>query len=164
MFEVVRDYDGNIMFVPMPRNSPPRPRRPYGGSPRPRRPTVVHQPPPAYPPAYPQGYPPMHYPMPAPTAGYPMQPVPHAPHPGGAMSLDMRTGMKALGALLPGLGQLLSAFRRAPDKPDLSGVPDKDLPRIVEYIADTFDHDRSGSQMTGVLATTGAVMQILGDL
>ena len=159
MFQVLADFDGNVLFAPVGRrDGPPLPRQPNQVRPRrprgPRQPIIVHQPPVHYAP------PPMQYPMVTQHPGYP---VPYGPQQGLA-GLDMRTGMKALGAVLPGLGQLLSAFRRAPEKPEISGQPERDLPKIVEYIADTFDHDRSGSQMTGILATTGAVLQILGEL
>ena len=65
---------------------------------------------------------------------------------------------------MPGIAQIVGAFRRGPDKPELSGDPTKDLPDIVDYISDMFEHSRTNDQMVSVLSTTSAVLDILGDL
>jgi hypothetical protein len=69
-----------------------------------------------------------------------------------------------VGALLPVTGQLIAAFRPAPDRPALTGNPDRDLPSILEYVAENFDHARTGAQTAGVLGTAGAIMEILASL
>ena len=107
-----------------------------------------------YAPIYgPPGYaPPMAYP------GYPPQQAQQQ------QGLDMGTALDALGALLPAAGKLISAFRRAPERPTLTGTPEKDMANMLDYMAETFDHNRTGAQTAGVLATTGAVMEILASL
>ena len=100
------------------------------------------------------------------------QPVPHyvpaqpaaQPQAQPAASIDMRTALDALGALLPAAGKMIAAFRSPPEKPALTGQPEKDLAALMEYVSETFDHRRSGEQTSSVLATTGAVMEILAAL
>lgn len=109
---------------------------------------------------------PIQYPAPVPVA----QPIP-APVPVPAsqpqqrgQGLDMRAALDALGALLPAAGQMIAAFRHPPERPRLTGQPDRDLPEILDYVAGNFEHARSGAQTAGVLATAGAVMEILASL
>ena len=59
---------------------------------------------------------------------------------------------------------MIAAFRHPPDRPKLSGDTAKDLANILDYMGEIFDHSRSGDQTAGVLATTGAVMEILAAL
>ena len=171
MYEVMSDASGGIHFFPLEEDdyrnsrSRPRPRRPrprsqnFRPAPRPRNPVEFQEAPPQ--PYQPMPYQMPHAPMPYPPMPYPGYPVPYGQ---GPAALDMRTGLRAIGAILPGLGQLLSAFRRPPDRPQISGDPQKDIARLVDYIGDTFDRDRTGAQTAGVLATTGAVMEILASL
>ncbi len=154
MFQVMTDSAGNLYYYPVdnePRNARPsrRPKHPPAHERRPQHPPYQHM----------QPYQPMQPMQPYP----PMQPFP-MPQAPGMVGVDMATAMKALGAILPGMGQTISAFRRAPDKPDLTGEPTKDLPNILEYISEVFEHNRTGDQLTGVLATTGAMLEILGTL
>lgn len=102
---------------------------------------------------------PMPYPAPSPAA----QPVPVRTAQDG-QGLDMRGALDALGALLPAAGKMIAAFRHPPDRPRLTGQPEKDLPEILDYMAENFAHARSGAQTSGVLATAGAVMEILASL
>ena len=170
MYEVMNDASGGIHFFPLDddsldyRNGPPRPRprrRPPRPRPRPRPPVIV------------QHAPPMPYPYPYPPPQYAQMPYPMPPHhpaaaPYGqqpaAGAVDMRVGLKAIGEFLPGLGQLLGAFRRAPERPKLSGQADRDMASLTDYIGETFERDRTGAQTAGVLATAGAVMKILAEL
>ncbi len=159
MYQVMSDSAGNIYLHSVDddlRNARRPTRRP-----RPNRPPLHGPLPTPY-----QHMPPMqHMPVPYPPMPYPpMQPHPVQQQPQGLAGMDMRTGMKALGAILPGLGHMLGAFRRAPEKPEVTGEPVKDLPILLDYISDVFDHNRTGDQMAGVLATTGAMLEILGTL
>ena len=162
MYQVMSDEAGNIMFLPADdddiRNARRAVRRRSRPRRRPRPSAPAHpQPAPYYAGPYQMTPPPMQYPAPT------QYPVP-MPQGSPIAGIDMRTGLKALGALLPSLGQLLSAFRRAPDKPEMSEDTKRSFSDIVDYIDEVFRHDRTGEQMVGVLATTGAVMEILGEL
>ena len=78
--------------------------------------------------------------------------------------MDMRTALDSLGALLPAVGKMIAAFRHPPDRPKLTGDPTKDIATVMDFVAENFDHARAGAQTAGVLATTGAVMEILASL
>lgn len=158
MNQVFVDDAGNIVCIPTIepyyRNAVPPPRRPR----RPRRPRPYPRP------SGPVFMPPM-------VPHYPQQPTPPVVvSPPTTVSVpaiagpNLQTGLKALAAVLPGAAQVIGAFRRAPGKPTLSGNPEQDLPNIVDFIADVFEHGRTNDQMVGVLATTGAILEILGDL
>ena len=158
MYRVHGDADGGIYFEPIYRDSPIAPRRGGGRRQRPpRRPDRSSH----------SGHiaprPPTHggYVTPYPPPTYLM----HDPRMYGMdRGMDMRDGMRALGALVPAVGQLVSAFRRAPERPELSGDPDKDMSRVVDYIASNFERERSNAQTAGVLATAGAVMDVLASM
>lgn len=164
MYEVISDDSGGIHFFPQDdyRNAGPPRRRPR------RRPRPHAQPYPAPQPApyHPQPhYAPTPYPQPYPGHGMPPMPYGYpAGYPQHGAGLDMRAGLKAIGEFLPGIGQLFSAFRRAPERPTLTGQPDKDMASLADYIGESFDRDRTGAQASGVLATTGAMLKILAEL
>lgn len=161
MYEVLSDNGGGIHFFPLDdghRNAAPR-RRPRGQR-QPRAQFGFHHPqlPVQYAQPEPVQYAPAPYaPMPHPAYAYPAAYAAPA-------GVDMRSGLKAIGALLPVVGQLVTAFRRGPERPALTGMPDKDVAVMVDYVADNFEHGRTGAQAASVLATAGAVAKILADL
>lgn len=162
-YDALTDLSGAIHIFPDDHRDA-APRRRAGGlaGRRRRRDIIVHQPP-GYPPPMPYGqmYPAPMQPMPYPPAPYPVhQPVAQQP----AQGLDMRTALDAMGNLLPAVGKLVSAFRRAPERPTLTGDPEKDIASLADFIGENFDHSRTGAQTSGVLATAGAVMEILASL
>lgn len=48
------------------------------------------------------------------------------PMPYGHPSSGLHVGLKAIGALLPAFGQLLGAYRRSPERPEITGEPQRD--------------------------------------
>ena len=165
MYELLSDHSGEIHFYPVDdddhRNASPRVHRRRRRRPRPAyRPVYHHYPAPYAPASYmPMQYAPMPYP-PMPQHGQATPTSHNAPSAG----LDMRSGLKALGGLLPAFGQLVGAFKSAPERPLPTGQPDKDIANLTGYVADSFERDRSSSQTTGVLATAGAVLKIIANL
>lgn len=156
------DYSGLIRVIDLDdyRQGPPAARYEGLSSTRRRRrrgrgqPIVVHQQPPPTPWGQQWGQPiPYYGPQPAP-----------APTPARGHGLDMRGALEAVGALLPATGKVIAAFRKAPDRPKLTGDPSKDMTTIVDFVAENFDHARSGAQTAGVLATTGAILEIIASL
>ena len=158
MTDVLYDQDGNPRFVF--RDAAPAERVPVGPSRRRRRRRggrrfYDHYQEPV--PAYPWGQPLPHYvPQPAPVAA----PAPVQVNEG----IDMRTALDAVGTLAPAIGKLVAAFQRQPERPALTGDPQKDMASILDFVADSFDHSRSGAQTASVLATTGALLEILAAL
>ena len=146
------DHSGLIQVIDLDdyRQGPPAARFDGLSSTRRRRrrgrgqPIVVHQ----QPPPTPWGQPiPYYGPQPAPYYG---QPAPAPAPTRRGHGLDMRGALEAVGALLPATGKVISAFRKAPDRPKLTGDPQKDMTMIVEFVAENFDHARSGAQTAGV--------------
>ena len=158
-YEAFYDESGALHLFPD-RNSPPGRRTRTGRRRGRRRREIVirHQPEPDYRPAGP-------YPPRVPYYGQPMpMPVPPSPPATLIQSMDMKTALDALGTLLPAAGQIISAFRDAPEQPTLTGQPEKDIAMLLEFVAESFEHSRSGAQTASIMATTGAVMEILASL
>ena len=163
MYQILQDSNGAIHFIDADGRNAPPPRAESGR--RRRRQDIFFHHGPAFPPMVPAN--PHAQPIPYYGPAYPAQPVTQPvaqPVAQPARSIDMRTALDAIGVLLPAAGKMIAAFRHAPEKPNLTGQPEKDLAALMEYVSETFDHQRSGAQTSSVLATTGAVMEILAAL
>lgn len=162
MIDAYQDYNGvvHIYHTSDLRQGPPGRRGGRGNGRRRPPPIVVHQPTRNQPWQQPQPQP-WQQPQPNPP---PVAPQPPPIQVATTQGVDMRTALDALGALIPAAGKMIAAFRHAPDRPTLSGDMAKDMASLLDYVVETFDYKRGGDQTASVLATTGAVLEILAAL